>query len=155
MNPEAIVNILLETAEEEAAKGQPKEPFDPRAYFLDASFEAKVKEAERLYAQSRSAVMRRLSTASGEQVHRIMTSIDQLDRLYAERHLKLAQIRYALAYRRALQKAGVRPEDVAHRYCYRENKAGLFKEMMREVELKDGRRVRIEPFEIPRELLKR
>jgi hypothetical protein len=171
MKPETIVDILLETTDDEqrpvdSVKGMPKEPddsFDVRDYALTTArfgsslnaIVAKAKEADELYAKSRRALMFRLPTLGDEHRARIVANLNHLDQLYAERHHKLAQIQYAMNYRAALRKAGVKPEDVAQKFTARVDKPGqLVKVVMNEVELKDGRRVRLEPFEIPRELLK-
>lgn len=78
-----------------------------------------------------------------------------LDALCLERDYTLAQFRYAWNYRWALRKAGVKAEEVAQTFTRQISKPGqLTKVVLSELDLRDGRRVKIEPVEIPRELLR-
>lgn len=116
---------------------------------------AKVHGSDLKYGELRQSIQHHLQKSGGENIHAISGQMDQLNDLYAKRRHTLAQLRYALHYRQALQKAGVNPEDVVQRFSSKIEKFGKPRRVqMTEVELKDGRRVKIEPFDIPNELLK-
>jgi len=160
--PATVVNTLLETDDDrrvvDTVKGLPPEPDDTQygaaLRELD-SIAAKAKDSDAKYSQLRQSLAHYLPKMGGENTQGIADQTAKLDELYAKRRHTLAQIRYALHYRWALRKVGVKPEEVDHKFSSRVEKFGQMpKVMMTELDLKDGRRVKIEPFEIPRELLK-
>lgn len=164
--PATVVNTLLETDDDDqrvvdAVKGLPAEPDDTdygaALRELD-SIAAKAKESDQKYGDLRKSLVHYLPKLGGENTQGIADQTAKLDDLYAKRRHTLAQIRYALHYRWALRKAGVKPEEVAHKFSSRQDKmfgpkAGIHV-YLNAVETKDGRRVPLEPFEIPHELLK-
>ena len=163
--PAEVVNTLLETDDDQrvvdVVKGITPETDDTNygaaLRELDA-IAAKAKESDQKYGDLRKSLAHYLPKMGGENTQGIADQTAKLDDLYAKRRHTLAQIRYALHYRWALRKAGVKPEDVVHRFSSRKDrltgsKPGIHV-YLDAVETKDGRRVPIEPFEIPHELLR-
>ena len=162
--PEEVVNTLLETDDQrvvDTVKGIAPETDDTHygaaLRELDA-IEAKAKDSDQSYSRIRQSLAHHLPKMGGENAQGVSAQTAKLDDLYAQRRHKLAQIRFALHYRWALRKAGVKPEEVAQKFTSRKDrltgsKLGIHV-YMNAVELKDGRRVDLEPFEIPREMLK-
>jgi len=163
MKPKEVVDRLLETDDDDqrvvdTVKGLPPGPDDTQygaaLRELD-SIAAKAKDSDAKYSQLRRSLAHYLPKMGGENTQGVAVQTAKLDDLYAQRRHTLAQIRYALNYRWALRKAGVKPEEVEQKFTSRVEKFGQpIKVVMTELDLKDGRRVKIEPFEIPRELLK-
>jgi len=165
MKPKEVVDTLLETDDDQrvvdTVQGLPAQPDDTQygaaLRELDA-IAAKVRDSDQKYGDLRKSLAHYLPKMGGENTQGIADQTAKLDDLYAKRRHTLAQIRYALHYRWALRKAGVKPEEVVHRFSSRKDrltgsKPGIHV-YLNAVELKDGRRVALEPFEIPRELLK-
>lgn len=160
-----VVDNVLETYGDQhvmdLVKGLPPEP-DDRQYAsalrdLD-SIEAKAKQADAAHGDFSRSLRHYLTTVSAEQGARIAAHAQNLDSLLVQRRHRLAQIRYALNYRWALRKAGVKPEEVVASFTVRKYRMtgpnpGTHV-YLDAVKTKDGRRVPLESFEIPRELLK-
>lgn len=116
--------------------------------------EAKAKESTRQFGGVKTAVQRTLAQhpdkAKAGEIH---GQLDKLEGSYQKRNELLATARYAAAYRSALHKVGLRPTDVVARFGGESrqvrlgnNRRGKF---ITAVETRDGRRVSIEPVEIP------
>jgi len=122
------------------------------------SIASKAKDSDRKYSELRQSLAHYLPEIGGENTQDIAAQTAKLDDLYAKRRHTLAQIRYVFHYHWALRKAGVKPEEVAHNFTSRKDRVAGSKPgihvYLDAVQTKDGRRVSLEPFEIPYELLR-
>ena len=112
---------------------------------LDA-IAAKARESDQKYADLRRALAGRCDEA-------VTAQLFKHDELFARRHHMLAKLRYAFNYRWALRKIGVKPEEVTAAFTRKVDRPGRMTQIiLSEVET-HSRRLRVEPFEILRELI--
>ncbi len=116
----------------------------------------KARESSAKFGELQQSVANWLPKQGGERAQEISGQMTELAGKYEQRNKTLDHIRYALHYRRALQKAGIDMNQVVSRqgkWMYRIGKRWFYAIYV--VYLKDGRAVHIEPVEVPRSLLRK
>ena len=113
-----------------------------------SDIEAEAREADELHLRMQRAVKAKHGDKFNQQLGGIETDRQQA-------RSTMIQLRHVVNYRRALQKVGLKPEDVARRFVKRiPRRYAMFKVfpsrlVVYEVETKDGRRVPVEPSDVP------